>query len=234
MRNLFVTFAILSLAAHGHAEAPGMQQDGAYRLGGTYMWALASDADACAMQCNAQARCQAWSFADARLGHRPACELKSSPGRLLQRPGMISGLSPRTEREGARKVVVPAETPAAGPAPAANLRPMTYRPVSEGVTVPELAGKAQAQPTAGGQATRTQAPTTGPAGYYPGRDRLSQRDGASSVQAASNAGDPQRKIPQVRARVVGTGVQTSQREYYPQSGQRRPAASQPPRQFPQE
>ena len=227
MRNCLFAATFLMFALPAAAQSYGMAQEGTYRLGGTYLWVEASSATSCAMRCENEARCQAWSYADV-LGHSPACELKSAPGRLISRPDMVSGLSPRTLREGARRVVPAARPAAASPAPAPAVRRVTrYTPVSRNVKVPELAGKGQnpgqGQPASGTgyYPSRPAGEPTGQASYYPGADRLSNGVGA---------GEPE--IPQARARIVGSGPGSTGSEYYSGSSDRRPAANRPPRTFP--
>jgi hypothetical protein len=221
---------MICLCLPAQAQTDGMQQEGAYRLGGTYLWVRAGDANACARRCESEARCQAWSFADAALGHSPACEIKSSPGRLIERPGMVSGLSPRTERAGARRV----KAIAAKPEPAKASRPdprAAHSPVSRGMEVPELAGKPTETPGRDYYPLGGNTETAGQAAYYPGKDRLSQKSQEGSG-ARDGSGDD---IRQVRGRILGGGGRTSPRpEYYSGSGDRRPAASRPPREFPDE
>lgn len=232
MRRILMTAAMVCLCLPAQAQTYGMQQDGAYRLGGTYLWVEAADANACARRCESEARCQAWSFADAGLGHSPACEIKSSPGRLLERPGMVSGLSPRTERAGARRVEVVAARPEPSPARASRPDPRAaYSPVSRGMEVPELAGKPTGTPGRDYYPSGGQSQTSGQAAYYPGKDRLSQKPQDGS-DARDGSGDD---IRQVRGRILGDGESTRSRpEYYSGSGDRRPAASRPPREFPDE
>lgn len=231
MRNWLFAASVLAIASPAAAQSYGMAQEGTYRLGGTYLWVDAGAATSCAMRCEADARCQAWSYAD-MLGHSPACELKGSPGRLIARPDMVSGLSPRTLREGARRVAPEAGIPTI---PAAHkqtrkVRPdertTRYKPVSRGVAVPELSGKGQGAAQVGGANFYPYQPKGEPAGhatYYPGNDRLSNPAGSANAD-----------IPQARARIVGSAPETSRSEYYPQSGDRRPAATRPPRTFPDE
>ncbi len=230
MRNWLFAVSVLVIVHPAAAQPYGMAQEGTYRLGGTYLWVDAGAATSCAMRCEADTRCQAWSYADI-LGHSPACELKGSPGRLIARPDMVSGLSPRTLREGARRVV-PAVEPSTSPAVQTHARPArpaarntSYQPVSRGVSVPELSGQGQGESSARSEyyPEQSKGQPEGPSGYYPGVERVS--NAASSANA---------DIPQARARIVGSGSETSKSEYYPNSGDRRPAATRPPRTFPDE
>lgn len=95
----FATFALFASAAA--AQQPYSNEPNTYRYGGTYKTVNASTANSCSSLCGQEQTCQAWSFQRPTRGYGGAkCELKSTIGRAVNNPLMISGINPRIAAQG--------------------------------------------------------------------------------------------------------------------------------------
>lgn len=93
-----------------------------YRAAETYQSMRAAGTQACAAACAEDRRCAAWTVTPPTFRLGPRCELKSSAGQSLARPGYVSGLSgmsqPVTQTvTSAPRQVTPARTTVASQPP---------------------------------------------------------------------------------------------------------------------
>lgn len=75
------------------AGAPIVAEENTYRFGYPYRSERGTTVDACALACNRDASCAAWSLTPATFKIGPRCELKRAPGAASYRPGAVSGIS---------------------------------------------------------------------------------------------------------------------------------------------
>ncbi|MEL7481826.1 MAG: PAN domain-containing protein, partial [Pseudomonadota bacterium] len=95
-------FAFACLLATPIAGEEGFSHEqNTYRFGGTYKMFSGESADECAIACELDGKCKAWSFQRETAGLGAArCELKRTIGPQEANPLMISGISPRLSNVG--------------------------------------------------------------------------------------------------------------------------------------
>ncbi len=100
--RIFISLATLALITSGvSAQQPYSNEPNTYRYGGTYKTVNASTADSCASLCGQEQTCLAWSYQRQTRGFGGShCELKSTIGRAVNNPLMISGISPQLSSQG--------------------------------------------------------------------------------------------------------------------------------------
>lgn len=127
----FIAFMALLAGLPGLAMAAPdaavhMEAD-TYRAANTYESMRSAGTQACAAACTEDQRCAAWTVTPPTFRLGPRCELKTSAGQSVSRPGYVSGLSGMTQ---------PApQTVAARPS-----APATRQPASQAVAAGTLAG----------------------------------------------------------------------------------------------
>ena len=98
----FISIATFAVIASGaSAQQTYSNEPNTYRYGGTYKTVNASTANSCASLCGQEQVCLAWSYQRQTRGFGGArCELKSTIGRAVNNPLMISGISPQLSSQG--------------------------------------------------------------------------------------------------------------------------------------
>jgi len=91
------------------AGAPLVIQEHTYRFGALLRSEPGTSVEACAMACQKDARCLAWSLTPPAYSVAARCELKANAGASSYRPGAVSGMSEnlRMEPEMRYQVTVP-------------------------------------------------------------------------------------------------------------------------------
>lgn len=198
-----------------------------YRAANTYDSMRSAGTQACAAACAEDRRCAAWTVTPATFRLGPRCELKTSAGQGVSRPGYVSGLSGMTQ---------PAVQTAATSQPMASSRPAVSQPASSST----LAGGRTDTSwwnNAGRTATASAAPGTvyegpnGPvatSGMLPPPPAASQQ--ASSVQRTQIASSVARTgmQPQTVSRPAELASPSSTQQSVKRTVTRRVVAEQPP------
>ncbi len=127
----FIAFMALLAGLPGLAmaapDAAVQMEADTYRAANTYESMRSAGTQACAAACAGDQRCAAWTVTPPTFRLGPRCELKTSAGQSVSRPGYVSGLSGMTQP-------VP-QTVAARPS-----APATRQPASQAVAAGTLAG----------------------------------------------------------------------------------------------
>ena len=100
--RIFISIATFAVIASGaSAQQTYSNEPNTYRYGGTYKTVNASTPNSCASLCGQEQVCLAWSYQRQTRGFGGArCELKSTIGRAVNNPLMISGISPQLSSQG--------------------------------------------------------------------------------------------------------------------------------------
>lgn len=135
MRAALLIGFVLSLGAiNAFAQAPLIGERDTARPGGIYTQLRTSDAGACALLCDQDGLCLAWTYRETDA----ACELKAVVPQAIAEAGATSGLSARAPDFTRR--VAPEETPAIR----LTTAPEPIEPIAEHLfalaDVPELLG----------------------------------------------------------------------------------------------
>ena len=98
----FISIATFAVIASGaSAQQTYSNEPNTYRYGGTYKTVNASTPNSCASLCGQEQVCLAWSYQRQTRGLGGArCELKSTIGRSVNNPLMVSGVSPQLSSQG--------------------------------------------------------------------------------------------------------------------------------------
>lgn len=107
MRILPIILAAMVFATPAFAEKPTPEIEitydaDTYRYGEVYRSERGTSVEDCAMMCNRDRGCVAWSLTPATFRMGPRCELKSAPGQASHRPGAASGMAEIWQMDPAR------------------------------------------------------------------------------------------------------------------------------------